>query len=559
MRVALAQINPTVGDLAGNTAKIIARTAEARKAGAEVVVFPELSICGYPPEDLLHKPHFIADNIQALRSLRKHARGIVLIVGCLDRDAEGRLFNAAAVISDGEIRAMCHKEHLPNYGVFDEKRYFVPGETACLVDINGVRFGVNICEDIWLEGVYEAQSRAGARVLVNLSSSPYDVGKLALRQRLIAQRARETGAFVCYTNAVGGQDELIFDGSSCIYDPRGRCAAMALAFDEDLLVADIAPLAKKQPRRSAKIVALHVVPEVTSGPLPPRRAEPGTEIERIYKALITGTRDYIHKNGFQKAVIGLSGGIDSTMVAAVAVAALGRDHVIGVSMSSVFTSAETRTDARRVAEHLGIAFEEIPIAGVHEAYLKSLAGNFSGRPADVTEENIQARIRGNILMALSNKHGWLVLTTGNKSEMAVGYCTLYGDMSGGYAVLKDLYKTRVYELARFCNQQAGREVIPVSVIERAPSAELRPNQKDQDSLPAYDLLDQILIEYIERRRSRAQIIRKIGHAAEVDQVIRLVDTSEYKRRQAPPGVKVTARAFGKDWRLPITNQYREYC
>ncbi len=560
MRIALAQINSTVGDLQGNQQKIMAFVERARNLKADLVVFPEMAVCGYPPEDLVLKPHFIADNIKAMRSLKQCSRGINIAVGFVDRDSAGHIFNAAAVLSHGKIAGIYHKQHLPNYGVFDDRRYFVRGEDNPLFQIGDVRIGLSICEDIWpKDGTHILQSKRGAGILINMSGSPYDIGKLEVRQRLLARRAKESGAFIFYVNLVGGQDEIVFDGGSCVYSPGGKELSAARLFEEDLLVVDVkAPVSSRRKKNEKGLVVLSCGGNEERPAVSPYTRPKSERVERIYKALVLGTKDYIAKNGFKKVVIGLSGGIDSSLVACVAVDAIGPENVVAVSMPSQYTSAGTYADARGVAENLGIGFYEIPLKPTFEAYREALKDVFKGLPEGVAEENLQARIRGNYLMALSNKHGWLVLTTGNKSEMAVGYCTLYGDMSGGFAVIKDIYKTRVYELVRYRNALAGKAVVPQSVLDRAPSAELRPNQTDQDSLPAYAVLDEILMESIEKHGSFKQILKKVNDPDVVRKVLRLVDQSEYKRRQAPPGVKITPRAFGKDWRLPITNKYREY-
>jgi len=545
MRIALAQINPTVGDLAGNQRKISEYIDRAKAAQADLVVFPELALCGYPPEDLLYKEHFIQDNLKALKSLLKQTKGIVAIVGFVDQDKSKKIYNAAAVIVNGRLKGIIHKEDLPNYGVFDEKRYFAAGKKNVLFSLNKIKVGVNVCEDIWAnDGLAVRQAKAGAQVLINISSSPYHEGKMKLRQKMLTRRARQTKTFICYANIVGGQDELVFDGGSLVVNPKGKVIARAKQFEEDLLV-----------------VSLAMTQKTTLPPL----LEPTAE---VYQALVLGTRDYVRKNGFQKVVVGLSGGIDSAFVAVIACDALGADNVIGITLPSKFSSPETQLDAKVLASNLGIQFIQVSIEEIFNSYLSVLRGEFSGRPLDVTEENLQARIRGNILMAFSNKFGWLVLTTGNKSEIAVGYCTLYGDMSGGFALLKDVPKTKVYELARFRNHQEKSPFIPESIFERAPTAELRENQKDQDSLPPYEVLDPILKSYVEEHHSFEQVlkerVRKKNTAVPEDaprmikDVIRMVDKSEYKRRQAPPGVKITPRAFGKDWRLPITNKYHEF-
>ncbi len=559
LRIVLAQINTTVGDLAGNQRKIGASIHQAKVMGANIVVLPELAVCGYPPEDLLYKAHFVDNNIKALRELAENTKGITAVIGFVDKK-NGRIYNAAAVVVDGEIKTVYHKQELPNYGVFDEKRYFTTGTDHMLVALGGVPIGINICEDIWVDGAsYSQQAKAGAAVLINISSSPYEVGKVKVRRELLSRRAKETNAFICYVNLVGGQDELVFDGGSFIVDPKGQTIAFAKQFEEDLLIADLAvePVVGIL-KSSLPIVEIPILK--SKGPAPAIQTvitKTVDETEEIYRALVLGTRDYVHKNGFKKAVIGLSGGIDSALVATIAVDAIGRENVVGISMPTRFNSKGTRADARKLAANLGVALHEIPIKKILNAYLATLEPWFYEQQSDITEENLQARIRGNILMAFSNKFGWLVLTTGNKSEMAVGYCTLYGDMSGGFAVIKDILKTKVYELARFRNMQAGKMIIPKSALLRAPSAELRENQKDQDSLPPYDDLDQMLIGYVEKHHSLTEMANNNQDAKICQKVVGLVDKSEYKRRQAPPGVKITSRAFGKDWRLPITNQYKE--
>lgn len=555
LRIALAQINPTVGDLPGNRRKIVEYIARARAKGADIVIFPELAVCGYPPEDLLLKEHFVRDNIKSLRALTGEVKGIAAVIGFVDIDKDKRLYNAAAVISDGRLRGVYRKKELPNYGVFDEKRYFTPGDDNIVFALGGHVFGVTICEDIWIGGsVYQREVKSGADLLINISSSPYDVGKLKKRQELLRKRARQTGAFIGYVNLVGGQDELVFDGGSMVLDPRGKTLAFGKPFEEDLVVVDIPVKPKK--KTSKAIVLSKGVFHGTETPVGKQIASEGTSFERIYKALVLGTRDYARKNRFRDCLIGLSGGIDSSLVAAIAVTALGKENVIGVSMPSRFTSAGTRNDARALAQNLGIKFHEVPIERMFVTYLEQLREIFGEQPFGRAEENLQARIRGTVLMTLSNRWGSLVLTTGNKSEIGVGYCTLYGDMSGGFAVIKDVPKTTVYQLARLVNQEAGKDTIAQSVLERAPTAELRENQKDQDSLPAYDILDEMLREYVEEHRSLAEMARKNDKAL-AQKVIAMVDRNEYKRRQAPPGIKITPRAFGKDWRLPITNKYRE--
>ncbi len=542
LKISLAQINPTVGDLAGNTRKILEYTTLAQKAGAELVVFPELAVCGYPPEDLLLKKHFVADNIKALDAIAKKIRGVSVITGFVDSDAGGKIYNAAAVISDGKVQNVYHKQELPNYGVFDEKRYFSRGKIGGVLTIKGVKIGINICEDIWIDGaVYQEQAKSAVSVLINISSSPYYAGKLKLRQELLVRRARETKKHLVYVNTVGGQDELVFDGGSMVVSPAGDLIARAKQFEEQLLTLEIA---------SSSRPAVGTPRNDTIAPIL-------DESEEIYKALVLGTRDYASKNGFKKVALGLSGGVDSALVACIACDAFGPENVTAISMPGPFTGRATRQDARQLAKNLKIELKEIRIKRIFASYLKTMAPYFAGLKVDTTEENIQARIRGNILMAMANKFGGLILTTGNKSEMAVGYCTLYGDMSGGYAVIKDVFKTKVYELARFRNSASQEALIPKSILLRAPSAELRANQTDEETLGAYEDLDKILTAYIENHASPQDIVASGMDLKQVLRTVRLVDMNEYKRRQAPPGVKITPCAFGKDWRLPITNRYKE--
>jgi len=541
IRIATAQINPTVGDLAGNQAKIVDYIRRAKAQEVDIVAFPELAICGYPPEDLLYKDHFVRDNIKVLRSLVKETKGITAVVGFADIDKTKKLYNAAAVITNRKIKGIYRKEELPNYGVFDEKRYFHQGKGNKVFSIAGECIGISVCEDIWIDkGVCQHQAKKGAKLLINISCSPYDIGQLKRREKLLKKRAIQTKAYICYVNLVGGQDELVFDGGSLLINPKGKIISSAKQFEEDLMITDI-PINKTQTKKKT---------------LKGYRSKRLSQIERIYQALVLGTRDYAWKNSFKKAVLGLSGGIDSALVAAIAVDALGKENVIGVTMPSRFTSGATKSDAKRLADNLGIQFIETPIEKMFKIYLSELKSELNGTKFGLAEENLQARIRGNILMTFSNKFGWLVLTTGNKSEVAVGYCTLYGDMAGGFAVIKDVPKTKVYELANFRNSK-GKVVIPASTIRRAPTAELRANQKDQDSLPPYDVLDAMLNEYVEKHRSLGQMARQNDRSL-IKNIITLVDRSEYKRRQAPPGIKITPRAFGRDWRLPITNRYKEF-
>jgi NAD+ synthase (glutamine-hydrolysing) len=542
--IALAQINVTVGDLTGNALKISHAIESAVKAKADVVAFPELALCGYPPEDLLLKTHFIENNLKTINALAKKVHGITAIIGFVDSDSRNNIYNAAAVITDGKIRGVYHKQALPNYGVFDEKRYFTPGNTSGLFDIQGIPVGINICEDIWVEeGIHCAQAKAGAQVIINISSSPYERGKLKIREDLLARRATKHQAYMAYVNLIGGQDELVFDGASMVVAPDGKILARAKQFEEQLLSCVIASEAKQSSHHKDFFVGNK---ELIAPAL--------DEDEEIYAALVLGTRDYVTKNGFSKVALGLSGGIDSALVAAIAVDAVGKDQVTAISMPSQYNAKATRSDARLLAKNLGLEFFEIPIKRAFAQYLKTLSPWFEGTQPNIAEENLQARIRGNLIMAFANKFNWMVLTTGNKSEMATGYCTLYGDMSGGFAPLKDIFKTKVYELCRWRNGHQKDPLIPKSILLRAPSAELRHDQTDEDSLGSYEQLDQVLAQYIEAHRGAGEIPLDPKYVAKV---IKLVDRSEYKRRQAPPGIKITPRAFGKDWRLPITNHYQE--
>ncbi len=555
----MAQINPVVGDFAANVALIEGFLQRARQRGADLAVFPELCICGYPPEDLLFKPRFLADTQDALTQVAQAAQGLTAIVGYAERE-RGRVYNSAALIHDRRLLGSYRKMELPNYGVFDEKRYFSPGGGALLLDLGPVRVLVCICEDIWVPGNHvEHSARAcQAQVTVNISASPFHAGKLAERRQILEGFARRTGSLVCYANLVGGQDELVFDGGSLILDAQGRVLARGQRFREDLLVCDLElPTAALAPVPAPdRLISLPAPAARRPDSVPPSLApEPGPASE-VYQALVLGTGDYVRKNGFKKVVLGLSGGIDSSLVAAVAVEALGADNVVGVTMPSQFTSRETRTDAEVLAANLGIRLVTVPIKAILEVYLSELDPAFGPGPRGVEVENLQARIRGNILMGLSNRFGWLVLTTGNKSETAVGYCTLYGDMAGGFAVIKDVPKTLVYQISGHVNAQAGREIIPQSVMTRPPSAELRPDQKDEDSLPPYAVLDPILTAYVERDKDPGEIAALGFDPQVVRDIVRLVDLNEYKRRQAPPGVKITPKAFGRDRRLPITNHYR---
>jgi len=561
----MAQINPVVGDLAGNRDKIIDAIKSAKKLGADIVALPELAVTGYPPEDLILKPRFVKDNIKTLRDIQLATRDIIAVVGFVDSNHDC-LFNAAAVLANGEHIYTYRKVFLPNYGVFDEHRYFSPGGRYPVFTVKGVGVGVNICEDIWYEeGPARVQALAGAEVIVNINASPYHKGKGNERMKMLSRRAKENDVFISYTNTVGGQDELVFDGQSMVIDRKGNVLALGKQFEEELLTEDISvpgdtiPFPEDREQFSDFMDYVSVSEQGTGKKkrLPAvRTAKPLAVCEEVYRALVLGTGDYMRKNGFKAAVIGLSGGIDSSLVAAVAVAAMGSENVTGVFMPSQYSSNESCEDAYDLAHNLGIKILEIPIKQTFESYLTTLRRVFAKTKSDVTEENLQARIRGNILMALSNKFGWLVLTTGNKSEMSVGYATLYGDMAGGFAVIKDVPKTLVYEVSRCVNKLAGKTVIPKRVMTKAPTAELRPNQKDSDSLPLYSVLDPILKAYVEDDKDRNEISKMGFDPRTVERVIRLVDSSEYKRRQAPPGVKITPRGLGKDRRFPITNRYK---
>jgi NAD+ synthase (glutamine-hydrolysing) len=570
MRLALAQINTTVGDLDGNRDRIVRGIDEAKAAGADLVLFPELAVTGYPPEDLLLRPGFIRAADGSLREIARSARGIVVLVGVphFDRD----LYNACAVCSGSEVKALYRKRFLPNYGVFDEDRYFAPARDLLLLEHGGTLIGPTICEDMWQPGAPATDlALAGAQLLTNISASPFHVCRDREREEMFATRARDNSCLVAFCNAVGGQDELIFDGHSLVLDEEGRVLARAPGFEEALLVVDIEPAEAvgrrlRDVRRRAlarERVDLPEAPVVHVGgaarerePIVPVIAPRLDELEQMRLALELGLRDYIDKNGFSEVVIGVSGGIDSALTAALAVEALGPERVHCVSMPSQFSSEETRGDARRLAENLGTDFRELPIHEVAGAFENALAGSFAGRDSDLAEENLQARIRGVLLMALSNKFGWIVVATGNKSELSVGYATLYGDMAGGFALLKDVFKTDVFRLARHLNDRAGRELIPSSILERAPSAELRANQLDEDSLPPYPALDRVLEAYVEQDRSREELSADGFDADVVERALALIDRAEYKRRQAPPGVRLTPKAFGRDRRTPITNRWR---
>jgi len=575
LRIALSQLNATVGDIAGNAQRIAAGIDSAREAGAQLVCFPELALTGYPPEDLLLKEHFLADARSALRQLAEDTAGgdIVAVVGYPERAQD--VYNAAGVLADGELRATYRKMHLPNYGVFDELRYFQSGAGGATIEIDGVTVGLTVCEDIWQPGPpLSEEALAGARLIVNLSASPYHAGKGVQRERMIAQRAQDNLAIVAFCALVGGQDELVFDGHSLVVDHEGTVLARAPQFEQALLVVDVdtraagaARLRDTRQRPAAREARREVVSlgsfEVREARArhPPAKPAPALAalldpVDEIYAALVLGTRDYATKNGFEHVVLGLSGGIDSTLVALIAVDALGAERVTCATMPSQYSSQGTRSDAGTLATNLGIELLELAISPLMAVYDEALSDVFAGREADIAEENLQARIRGNILMALSNKFGWLVLTTGNKSEMSVGYSTLYGDSAGGFAVIKDVPKQLVYELARRRDERADGTLVPPELFTRPPSAELRADQRDEQSLPPYEILDAILEGYVEHDLDREQLVAGGLPAADVERVIRLVDAAEYKRRQQPPGIKLTTRAFGRDRRVPITNRYR---
>jgi NAD+ synthase (glutamine-hydrolysing) len=570
MRIALAQINTVVGDLDGNRERIASGLREARAAGADLALFPELAVTGYPPEDLLLRPDFLRAAREALADVARHADGVAALVGFPDLDRD--LFNACALLADGEVKAVYHKRFLPNYGVFDEDRYFQPGRGCLLLRIGETLVGPTICEDIWQPGPPATElALAGAHVVANLSASPFHLGKGRAREQMLAQRARDNVCWVALVNAVGAQDELVFDGHSVVLDQDGDTVARAPAFEEALVVADIdasTAIARRlsDARRRALARERPSLPDpaiVDLGePRTPRRhAEPKLvplldELEQMRLALELGLRDYVRKNGFQDVVVGVSGGIDSALTAALAAEALGPEHVVAVSMPSRYTSEGTRRDARLLAESLDLRFLEIPIEGVVSALDEALADPFAGTEPGLAEENVQARTRGLLLMALSNKFGWLVVATGNKSELSVGYATLYGDMAGGFALLKDVFKTDVFRLARHLNERVGRDLIPRTILERAPSAELRADQLDEDSLPPYPKLDRVLEAYVELDRSREDMTSDGFESDVVERALSMIDRAEYKRRQAPPGVKLRPKAFGRDRRIPITNRWR---
>jgi NAD+ synthase (glutamine-hydrolysing) len=588
LRIALAQVNVTVGDIDGNALKIGEWIRRASDQGAAVVVFPELALTGYPPEDLLIKTAFLDRAGEALEELARGTGDIAVLLGFPERADD--VYNAAALLAGGEVRGVYRKQFLPNYGVFDEQRYFQSGDEPALIDVGGTLVGVTICEDIWEPGPpATAEALAGAHVIVNLSASPFHAGKGSERERMLVQRARDSLACFAMCNLVGGQDELVFDGHSLVVDQDGEVLARAPQFEEALVVRTVDPAgaaarrlqdarhrsAVRRAREEARATAggeddgarrVEPSPRVIATLPAPAASPDGTSEEppaplleareEVYSALVLGLRDYVDKNGFDGVVLGLSGGIDSALTALVAVDALGPERVTCVTMPSRYSTEGTKADTRTIAENLGAKLLELPIDPPIEAFEAALAGPFDGTEPGIAEENIQARIRGLLVMALSNKFGWLVLTTGNKSELSVGYATLYGDMAGGFALLKDVFKGTVYDLVRWRNEREGRALVPESVLERPPSAELRYEQRDEDSLPPYDVLDRILEGYVEQDLDAEQLARQGLPCEDVERVVRLVDGAEYKRRQAPPGIRISTKAFGRDRRLPITNRFR---
>ncbi len=588
IRIALCQINPTVGDFKGNVQKILEFMEAADKFCPDIIAFPELAISGYPPEDLLLKPQFISDNQKALHMVQEKVQDSIVIVGFIDRKDD--IYNAAAIIYQGKLIDVYHKIHLPNYGVFDEYRYFQVGIRYPIYELDKTKFGVNICEDIWYpEGPSTIQALSGAEFIININASPYHIAKSRFRKQMLSTRAFDSNVIIAYLNTVGGQDELVFDGHSLVLDQNGDVIAEGKEFEEDIIVVDLnleSVFIKRlhDPRRRQQVISIHkeLVERIkidkniewTKDKLmicPPKFSIPSTTYEyeyeyEIYKALITGTKNYVYKNGFEKVCIGISGGVDSALVASIAVDAIGKENVIGIFMPSPYTSNESREDVYELSTNLGIKIIEVPITPLFNLYRETLTKMFSvvelasKNEKDTTEENIQARIRGNILMAFSNKFGWLVLTTGNKSEMSVGYATLYGDMAGGFAVIKDVPKTLVYRLCKWKNIQESRQIIPKRTLIKEPSAELKPGQKDTDTLPPYEILDPILRAYVEEDMSFEELIGIQPKCEKecIRDIIRMIDLSEYKRRQSPPGIKITPRAFGKDRRFPITNKYRSW-
>ena len=572
IRIALAQINSTVGDLSGNTAKICCYIDKAKDLDVDLIAFPELAITGYPPEDLVFRNEFVQENMKCSSEVSHNTQGITAIFGFVELD--NKLYNSAAVASEGKLKGTHKKIFLPNYGVFDEERYFESGNTCPVFTINGTKVGVNVCEDIWYPvGPTSVQRAAGAELIININGSPLHAGKRQDRESMLIERASAHGLFIAYVNQVGGQDELVFDGSSVVIDAEGKIISRGEPFEEDLVICDIDTAPLRQAREAntqeffaeglediGKPVHRYISDEIPQPKKPflERAIHPVSSIEEVRKALVIGTRDYVNKSGFQKVLIALSGGIDSSLVAAIAAEALGPDNVIGVSMPSQFSSVGSETDAKDLAKNIGIRIESIPIREIVASMELALRDQFHGTEWGVAEENIQSRIRGNLIMAMSNKFGWMVLTTGNKSEMAVGYATIYGDMAGGFSVIKDVPKLMVYDLCKHINGTSSSVVIPQSVMDKPPSAELRPDQKDTDSLPNYDILDPILEAYVERDSSFREIVADGFESETVANILTLVDRNEYKRRQSPPGVKITPRNFGRDRRMPVTNKFRSF-
>ena len=572
IRIALAQINSTVGDLSGNTAKICSYIDKAKDLDVDLIAFPELAITGYPPEDLVFRNEFVQENMKCSSEVSHNTQGITAIFGFVELD--NKLYNSAAVASEGKLKGTHKKIFLPNYGVFDEERYFESGNTCPVFTINGTKVGVNVCEDIWYPlGPTSVQRAAGAELIININGSPFHAGKRQDRESMLIERASAHGLFIAYVNQVGGQDELVFDGSSVVIDPEGKIISRGEPFEEDLVICDIDTTPLRQAREAntqdffaeglediGKPVHRYISDEIPQPKKPflERAIHPVSSIEEVRKALVIGTRDYVNKSGFQKVLIALSGGIDSSLVAAIAAEALGPDNVIGVSMPSQFSSVGSETDAKDLAKNIGIRIESISIREIVASMELALRDQFHGTEWGVAEENIQSRIRGNLIMAMSNKFGWMVLTTGNKSEMAVGYATIYGDMAGGFSVIKDVPKLMVYDLCKHINGTSSSVVIPQSVMDKPPSAELRPDQKDTDSLPNYEILDPILEAYVERDSSFREIVADGFESETVANILTLVDRNEYKRRQSPPGVKITPRNFGRDRRMPVTNKFRSF-
>ena len=559
IRISIAQINTTVGDLEANQSKIISYIEKARQDKSDVIVFPELTVTGYPPEDLLHKPYFVDQNMTSAQKIAEATQDICAVYGFVE--SQNGLYNSAAIAHNGKLISTYQKQLLPNYGVFDEKRYFTHGENTKIYRLSGVNIGINICEDVWSHsGPIKEQSDSGAELILNINASPYHVNKQFERTAMLSRRAKDNNVHIVYVNMVGGQDELVFDGGSVVLDPEGATLHGGHLFMEMLETYDLDITTKNQvntPNVERIFISEKsdgVTSEIDSTPT----ARPMAEIEEIYNALVLGTRDYVLKCGFKKVLIALSGGIDSSLVAAIAAKALGPENVIGLSMPSIFSSDGSKSDAKELSENLGLDLRTIEINPIFESFTASLSNEFIGTEWDATEENIQSRIRGNLVMAMSNKFNWLVLTTGNKSEMAVGYATIYGDMAGGFSVIKDVPKSTVYDLCDYINRSEIDPIIPLTVINKPPSAELRPDQKDSDSLPDYSILDPILQMYIEEDMSIESIVNQGFTRPTVSEIIKLVDKNEYKRRQSPPGVKITSKNFGRDRRMPISNRFKSY-